>query len=42
VTRGLLGQRLYLRIWLAVVAAVAVLTLVVGWLWQMALDFERA
>lgn len=40
--KGLLGQRLYLRIWLAVVAAVAVLTLVVGWLWQMALDYERA
>ena len=36
-----LGQKLYLRIWLAVVAAVAVLTLVVGWLWQMAIDFER-
>lgn len=35
------GQRLYLRIWLAVVAAVAVLTLVVGWLWQMALDRDR-
>jgi len=39
---GLLGQRLYLRIWLAVVGAVAVITLVVGWLWQMALDQERA
>jgi signal transduction histidine kinase len=38
---SLLGQRLYLRIWLAVVAAVAVLTLAVGWLWQAALDFER-
>lgn len=38
---GLLGQRLYLRIWLAVVGAVAVITLVVGWLWQMALDQER-
>jgi len=37
-----LGQKLYLRIWLAVVAAVTVLTLVVGWLWQEALDFERA
>jgi hypothetical protein len=35
------GQKLYLRIWLAVVAAVAVLTLVVGWLWQVALDHER-
>jgi two-component system, OmpR family, sensor kinase len=38
---GLLGQKLYLRIWLAVVAAVAVLALVVGWLWQMALDRDR-
>jgi two-component system OmpR family sensor kinase len=38
---GLLGQRLYLRIWLAVVGVVAVITLVVGWLWQMALDQER-
>ena len=38
---SLLGQRLYLRIWLAVVAAVAVLTLVVGWLWQSALDRDR-
>ncbi|MEZ5646111.1 MAG: ATP-binding protein [Burkholderiaceae bacterium] len=36
------GQRLYLRIWLAVVAAVVVLTLAVGWLWQEALDFERS
>lgn len=39
--KSLLGQRLYLRIWLAVVAAVAVLTLVAGWLWQVALDMER-
>lgn len=39
--RSLLGQRLYLRIWLAVVAAVAVLALVVGWLWQVALDHDR-
>jgi two-component system, OmpR family, sensor kinase len=38
---GLIGQKLYLRIWLAVVAAVAVLALVVGWLWQVALDHER-
>ena len=36
------GQRLYLRIWLAVVAAVTVLTLVVGWLWQQALERDRA
>ncbi|MFP5323431.1 MAG: sensor histidine kinase [Gammaproteobacteria bacterium] len=39
--KSLLGQKLYLRIWLAVVAAVAVLTLVVGWLWQVAMDMER-
>jgi two-component system OmpR family sensor kinase len=39
--RSLLGQRLYLRIWLAVVAVVVVLALVVGWLWQVALDHER-
>jgi two-component system, OmpR family, sensor kinase len=39
---SLIGQKLYLRIWLAVVAAVAVLALVVGWLWQVALDHERA
>lgn len=37
------GQRLYLRIWLAVVAAVTVVTLVAGWLWQQALEQrERA
>lgn len=39
--KSLLGQKLYLRIWLAIVVAVAVLTLVVGWLWQMALDRDR-
>ncbi|WP_198971265.1 sensor histidine kinase [Xylophilus sp. ASV27] len=33
-----LGQRLYVRIWLAVVLAVAVLTFLVGWAWQMAAD----
>ncbi|WP_295854926.1 HAMP domain-containing sensor histidine kinase [uncultured Xylophilus sp.] len=33
-----LTQRLYVRIWLAVVLAVAVLTLMVGWAWQMASD----
>lgn len=38
---SLFGQRLYLRIWLAVVAAVTVLTLVVGWLWQQALERDR-
>ncbi|MGN1055307.1 MAG: ATP-binding protein [Comamonas sp.] len=30
------SQRLYLRIWLAVVVGVAALTLVVGWAWQVA------
>ena len=39
--KSLLGQKLYLRIWLAIVAAVVLLTLVVGWLWQMALDHDR-
>ena len=38
---GKLGQRLYLRIWLAVVVAVMVLSLVVGWLWRTALDRDR-
>ena len=32
-------QRLYLRIWLAVVAAIAAVTLIASWLWQM--DAER-
>lgn len=31
-------NRLYIRIWLAVVVAVAVLTLLVGWAWRMATD----
>lgn len=39
---SLFGSRLYIRIWLAVVAAVTVLTLVTGWLWQQALDEDRA
>ena len=30
-----LGSRLYLRIWLAVVAAVAVVSLAVGWAWRV-------
>lgn len=30
-----LGSRLYLRIWLAVVAAVVVITLAVGWAWRV-------
>lgn len=32
---NLLFQKLYVRIWLAVVLAVAVLTLLVGWAWRM-------
>lgn len=31
-------QKLYVRIWLAVVLAVAVLTLLVGWAWRMAAE----
>jgi signal transduction histidine kinase len=37
-----MSQRLYLRIWLAVVSALVVLTLVAGWLWRMDLERERA
>lgn len=33
-----LSRRLYLRIWLAVVGGVAVLTLVVGWAWRIAVE----
>jgi len=33
-----LFQRLYVRIWLAVLLAVAILTLLVGWAWRMAAD----
>ncbi|CAN7174977.1 ATP-binding protein [Acidovorax sp. LjRoot129] len=32
------SRRLYLRIWLAVVGGIAVLTLTVGWAWRMAED----
>ena len=32
---GTFFQKLYVRIWLAVVLAVAVLTLLVGWAWRM-------
>ena len=39
--KRLLGQRLYLRIWLAIVAAVGLLALAVGGLWQVALDGQR-
>lgn len=34
----LFSQRLYLRIWLAVVGGVAVLILLVGWAWQIAAE----
>lgn len=33
-----LGQRLYVRLWLAVLVAVAVLALLVGWAWRLAAD----
>ena len=33
-----LGQRLYVRIWVAVVLAVTLLTLLVGWAWRMAAE----
>ena len=33
-----LGQRLYVRLWLAVLAAVAVLAFLVGWAWRLAAD----
>ncbi|WHZ09790.1 MAG: two-component system sensor histidine kinase [Burkholderiaceae bacterium] len=37
-----LSRRLYLRIWLSVVVGVAVLTLVVGWAWQISVrHYER-
>ena len=35
-------QRLYLRIWFAVVAAIAVVTLIASWLWQMETQRNRA
>ncbi|TAM38982.1 MAG: HAMP domain-containing protein [Burkholderiaceae bacterium] len=37
-----LSRRLYLRIWLAVVGGVAVLTLVVGWAWRISEEHYRA
>lgn len=36
----LFSRRLYLRIWLAVVGGVAVLTLLVAWAWQTAVEFN--
>jgi signal transduction histidine kinase len=38
----LLMRRLYLRIWLAVVAAVVLLALLAGWLWRMDIERDRA
>lgn len=35
---SMFSRRLYLRIWLAVVVGVAVLTLVVGWAWRIAAE----
>lgn len=37
-----LTQRLYLRIWLAVVATVVILTLLFSWLWRQEAERERA
>ena len=38
----LLSRHLYVRIWLAVVSAVVLLTLLAGWLWRMDMERERA
>ena len=38
---SLLPQRLYLRIWLAVVAAIVLLTLIFGWIWRQEAERER-
>ena len=35
-------RSLYLRIWLTVVAALALFALVSGWMWQRHVDEERA
>jgi signal transduction histidine kinase len=37
-----LGQRLYLRIWLAVVAALAVMALLVAWIWTEQVEHDRS
>ncbi len=37
-----LSQRLYIRIWLAVVAAIVLLTLIFGWIWREEAERERA
>lgn len=39
---GLLARHLYLRIWLAVVTAITLLVVLVGWLWRMDMERERA
>ena len=38
----LLSRHLYVRIWLAVVSAVVLLTLLAGWLWRMDMERDRA
>jgi signal transduction histidine kinase len=40
--RHALARHLYLRIWLAVVAAIVLLTLVFGWIWRVEAEHERA
>lgn len=37
-----LSQRLYFRVWLAVVAAIVLLTLIFGWIWRVEAERERA
>ncbi len=37
-----LFQRLYLRVWLAVVGAVVLMLVLVGWLWRVEAEHERA
>lgn len=37
-----LTQRLYIRVWLAVVAAIVLLTLIFGWIWREEAERERA
>jgi signal transduction histidine kinase len=37
-----LTQRLYIRIWLAVVATIVLLTLIFGWIWRQDAERERA
>ncbi len=39
---ALFSRRLYVRIWLAVVVGVAVLTLLVGWAWRVAAETKCA